>query len=96
MLHSYSKIDYNFYADNEFWCGSMNNKENLARIFNYHFQIYFMLKYAVIFFVIAIIAAIFGFTGIAAGAASIAKVLFYIFIVLFLLAIIFGAKVFGK
>jgi len=55
-----------------------------------------MLKWAAIFFVIAIIAAIFGFTNIAAGAASIAKVLFFIFLVLFLIVVIFGAKIFGK
>jgi uncharacterized membrane protein YtjA (UPF0391 family) len=55
-----------------------------------------MLKWAAIFFIIAIIAAIFGFTDIAAGAASIAKVLFFIFLVLFLIVVIFGAKIFGK
>lgn len=33
-----------------------------------------MLYWTVVFFVIALIAAIFGFTGIAAGAASIAKI----------------------
>jgi uncharacterized membrane protein YtjA (UPF0391 family) len=44
----------------------------------------------VIFLVIAILAAIFGFTGIAVGAAAIAKILFYIFIVLFLLSLIAG------
>ena len=52
-----------------------------------------MLRWAVIFFVIAIVAAIFGFGGIAAGASSIAKVLFFIFIVLFLLSVIFGRSV---
>jgi uncharacterized membrane protein YtjA (UPF0391 family) len=41
-----------------------------------------MLHYAVVFFVIALIAALFGFGGIAAGAVEIAKVLFFIFIVL--------------
>ena len=40
-----------------------------------------MLHYAVIFFVIALIAAVFGFTGIAAGAASIAKTLFVVFLI---------------
>ena len=35
-----------------------------------------MLHYAVVFFVIALIAAVFGFTGLAAGAAGIAKILF--------------------
>jgi uncharacterized membrane protein YtjA (UPF0391 family) len=41
-----------------------------------------MLHYAVVFFVIALIAALFGFGGIAGGAVEIAKVLFFIFIVL--------------
>lgn len=53
-----------------------------------------MLKWAAIFFIISIVAAIFGFGGIAESSASIAKVLFFIFIVLFLLTIIFGAKIF--
>jgi len=38
-----------------------------------------MLHYAVVFFVIALIAAFFGFGGIAVGAASIAKILFVVF-----------------
>ena len=41
-----------------------------------------MLHYAVVFFVIALIAALFGFGGIAAGAVEIAKILFFIFIIL--------------
>jgi len=45
---------------------------------------------AVIFFVVAIIAAVFGFGGIAAGATEIAKILFYIFVVLFVVSLIFG------
>ena len=59
-------------------------------------KIFIMLKWSITFFIIAIIAALFGFGGIAAGAASIAKVLFFIFLVLFLLTIIFGAKLFGR
>ena len=39
---------------------------------------------------IAIIAAVFGFGGVAASAAGIAKVLFFIFLVLFLISLIFG------
>src|SRR5580698_6762257 len=39
-----------------------------------------MLHYAVVFFVIALIAAFFGFGGIAVGAAGIAKVLFIVFL----------------
>jgi uncharacterized membrane protein YtjA (UPF0391 family) len=40
-----------------------------------------MLYYAVVFFIIALIAALFGFGGIAAGAAGIAKILFVIFLI---------------
>ena len=53
-----------------------------------------MLKWAAIFFVISIIAAIFGFGGVAEGSAEIAKVLFFIFIVLFVLTLIFGSRIF--
>ena len=49
-----------------------------------------MLRYAAVFFVIAIIAAIFGFGGIAAGATEIAKVLFFIFVVVFLITLLLG------
>ena len=49
-----------------------------------------MLRYAVIFFVIAIIAALFGFGGIAAGASEIAKVLFFVFLVLFIVSLVAG------
>lgn len=55
-----------------------------------------MLRYAAIFLVIAIIAAVFGFGGIAAGAATIAKVLFFVFLLLFVLSLLFGAKLFKK
>ena len=59
-------------------------------------KLYYMLKWAAIFLVISIVAAIFGFGGIAEGAADIAKVLFFIFVVLFVLVLIFGAKIFGR
>jgi uncharacterized membrane protein YtjA (UPF0391 family) len=49
-----------------------------------------MLHYALVFFVIALIAALFGFGGIAAGAAEIAKVLFFIFLVLFIVSLVLG------
>jgi uncharacterized membrane protein YtjA (UPF0391 family) len=41
-----------------------------------------VLHYAVVFFVIALVAAVLGFGGTAAGAAGIAKVLFLVFVVL--------------
>jgi uncharacterized membrane protein YtjA (UPF0391 family) len=42
------------------------------------------------FFVVALLAAIFGFTGIALAAAGVAKILFYLFLVLFLISLIGG------
>lgn len=47
-----------------------------------------MLWWAVIFFIVAIIAAVLGFSGIAAGAMTIAKILFFIFVVLFVISLI--------
>ncbi|KAF1022437.1 MAG: hypothetical protein GAK30_01221 [Paracidovorax wautersii] len=49
-----------------------------------------MLHYAVVFLVIALIAAVFGFGGIAAGAVGIAKVLFFVFIVMALVSFLYG------
>lgn len=51
-----------------------------------------MLYYAIVFFIISIIAAVLGFGGIAFGAAEIAKVLFFIFLVLFLASLIMGLR----
>lgn len=51
-----------------------------------------MLYYAVVFLVIALIAAIFGFTGIYVAAAGIAKILFFLFIILFLVSLLFGRR----
>lgn len=54
-----------------------------------------MLKWALICFLISIVAGFFGFTGIAAGAASIAKVLFFLFLILALGVVVFAVIV-GK
>ncbi|HSC81439.1 MAG TPA: DUF1328 domain-containing protein [Chitinolyticbacter sp.] len=53
-----------------------------------------MLKWALIFFIVSLIAGVFGFTGIASGAAAIAQVLFYIAIALFLIFLVLGLTVF--
>ena len=50
-----------------------------------------LLKWALVFFVIAIIAAVFGFTGIAAGAEDIARVLFFLFLAVVVLFVILAA-----
>ena len=49
-----------------------------------------MLYYAIVFFIVALIAALFGFTGIAAGAVGIAKILFFVFILLFVVSLVMG------
>jgi uncharacterized membrane protein YtjA (UPF0391 family) len=47
-----------------------------------------MLRWALGFFIVALIAAVLGFSGIAVAAAGIAKILFYIFLVLFLVSLV--------
>jgi uncharacterized membrane protein YtjA (UPF0391 family) len=49
-----------------------------------------LLKWAAIFLIIALIAAAFGFTGVAEGATEIAKVLFYIFLAMCLIFLVAG------
>lgn len=51
-----------------------------------------MLRWAVIFFLLAIFAGVFGFLGIASALAGAAKVLFVIFVVLFIVSLIFGRR----
>ena len=50
-----------------------------------------MLHYAVVFFAIALVAVLFGFGGIAAGAVGIAKILFFVFVVLAIASFLFGS-----
>jgi uncharacterized membrane protein YtjA (UPF0391 family) len=49
-----------------------------------------MLHYALVFFLIALVAAVFGFGGIAVASAGIAKILFYLFLVIFLVTLVMG------
>jgi uncharacterized membrane protein YtjA (UPF0391 family) len=51
-----------------------------------------MLHWSLVFLVIAIIAAILGFGGIAGTAVGIAKILFFVFLVIWLIAFIFGRR----
>lgn len=50
-----------------------------------------MLYWTVVFLVVALIAGLFGFGGIASASAGIAKILFGVFIVLFLVSLVAGA-----
>jgi uncharacterized membrane protein YtjA (UPF0391 family) len=49
-----------------------------------------MLRWALTFLIVAIVAAVLGFGGIAAGAAEIGRVLFYLFLIIFLVSFILG------
>ncbi len=49
-----------------------------------------MLRWTIAFFVIALIAAFFGFAGIAGAAAGIAKILFFGFLILAVASLVFG------
>ena len=49
-----------------------------------------MMKWAIIFFIISVIAGVLGFTNIAAGARGIAKIFFFIALAIFLIVLIFG------
>ena len=51
-----------------------------------------MLSWTITFLIIALIAALLGFGGIAGTAVGIAKTLFFVFLVLFLISIIMGRR----
>jgi uncharacterized membrane protein YtjA (UPF0391 family) len=49
-----------------------------------------MLYWAAVFFIIALVAAMFGFGGIASAAGGVAKLLFYVFVILFVVSLVLG------
>jgi uncharacterized membrane protein YtjA (UPF0391 family) len=51
-----------------------------------------MLHYAVVFLIVAIISAVLGFGYLASTAALIAKILFVVFLILFLVSLITGRR----
>jgi uncharacterized membrane protein YtjA (UPF0391 family) len=53
-----------------------------------------ILKWALIFFVVSIVAGILGFTGVSAASADVARVLFYIFVVIFIVLLLLGITIF--
>ena len=54
-----------------------------------------MIKWAIIFFVVSVVAGWFGFTGIATTTRSIAKLLFFVALTIFLIVLVFGVML-GK
>ncbi len=51
----------------------------------------FLLRWALMFLLIALVAAVFGFGGVAEGATEIARVLFFVFMLIFVVLLILGA-----
>ena len=51
-----------------------------------------MLHYAIVFLIIALIAAVFGFGGVAIAAAGIAKILFFLFLIGFVISLVAGRR----
>ena len=49
-----------------------------------------MLSWALYFFILAIVAGLFGFTGIVGASFAVAKVLFFVFLILFLFSLMGG------
>jgi uncharacterized membrane protein YtjA (UPF0391 family) len=54
-----------------------------------------MIKWAIVFAIISIVAGLFGFTGIAADSAAVAKILFFIALAIFVVLLVLGVFV-GK
>jgi len=53
-----------------------------------------ILKWALIMFVVSLVAALFGFTDLSAASADVARLLFYIFLVIFVVLLVLGLTVF--
>jgi len=51
-----------------------------------------MLSWAVVFFIVAVVAAALGFGGIAGAATGIAKILFFVFLVAFVISLVMGRR----
>jgi uncharacterized membrane protein YtjA (UPF0391 family) len=49
-----------------------------------------MLHWALVFLVLGLIAALFGFTGIAGASIGIAKILFFVFLAMFAIVLLMG------
>jgi uncharacterized membrane protein YtjA (UPF0391 family) len=55
-----------------------------------------ILRWALIMFIVSLVAALFGFSDLAAGSADVARVLFYIFAVIFLVLLVLGLVAFRR
>jgi uncharacterized membrane protein YtjA (UPF0391 family) len=81
------------YKRGESWRVRVGNNEPEARfkawdILNRNRKEVVMLRWALGFFIVALLAAVLGFSGIAMAAAGIAKIIFFIFLLLFLVSLV--------
>jgi uncharacterized membrane protein YtjA (UPF0391 family) len=53
-----------------------------------------ILKWALIMLIVSLVAALFGFTDLSAASADVARVLFYMFLVIFAVLLVLGLTVF--
>ena len=53
-----------------------------------------LLKWALVFFLISVVAGLFGFTDISVATADVARFLFYVFVVIFLVLLVLGLTIF--
>jgi len=51
-----------------------------------------MLRYSLVFLIVALIAGVLGFTDVAGFSHAAAKILFFVFLVLFVLSLLFGSR----
>ena len=77
--------------------GDIENKGGTALVQRLHINrpergLITMLNWALAFFLIAILAAILGFTGVAVAFAGMAKILFFVFLIVFLVALAMGVR----
>jgi uncharacterized membrane protein YtjA (UPF0391 family) len=84
---------------NAWYCSGLGRKPDAMGVLNrkssplFKFQLQgddVMLKWALVFFIVSLVAGVFGFTGVASGAAAVAKILFYVAVALFLLFLVLG------
>jgi uncharacterized membrane protein YtjA (UPF0391 family) len=79
---------------NQFHGPQLDQRRSVARRENRRNGRMTLLKWALIFFLVSIVAGILGFTGISAASADVARFLFYVFVVIFLVLLILGLTIF--
>jgi uncharacterized membrane protein YtjA (UPF0391 family) len=69
-------------------------QNSLDEIFAREFCAMSLLKWAFFFLIVSLVAALFGFTGISAATADVARILFFIFVLIFVVLLVLGLTIF--